>query len=571
MTDQILYGPDGYQKTFTHASLAQITLQLSASTQSWVQMEDDTVALRLDNIGRILLMKLSWFPNRRAFETHMPSYDASMPFNIRWTLIGLSSYVDSSTMFADLGYANITINTLADVYQLFYENVPVKSKFTAVDDSVTNYQILRRQNITNNIAQTFFDGASRDTLIQQVKRTFVSQNFQAGISVVDGASTFPCNVLELAGIYAQDLGGQRIRIGVGAMRPVITLVGDAVISVEAGSTYTDAGATAVDADGNPLSVITTGSVDTSVLGTYILTYSAISTTGDIAETVQRSVTTIDSTAPVLTLTGGNITLTTGDTWSGEPGYDASDAYDTSITAASVTISGWDGDTATVGSFTRTYTVGPDSEGNGPVSITRQITVLPDIQNFNQTYTLAANATGFRISFDYSTITTWNYRFVVIELGTHPVLIAIWFWVTTGYTVLTLPGPDWGWSWAPGIANEVTYLPDGRFQQWYYPGANNLVNGSSVELEFLPFAPGLSYRIDGVLQTPTAQTGNPIDNLSPGLCTALVTEAQTSIKVRDSGPPRINNYLYGGAWTEHTAGKSNLKIEPIFEVSGGGSS
>ena len=236
-THQILFGPDGYQRTFTHASLAQITLQLSASTQSWVQMEDDTVALRLDSIGRILLMKLNWFPNRRAFETHMPSYDASMPFNIRWTLIGLSSYVDTSTMFSDLGYANLTINTLADVYQLFYENVPARSKFTAVDDSVTNYQILRRQNITNNIAQTFFDGASRDTLIQEVKRTFLTQQFQAGISVVDGASTFPCSVLELAGIYAQDLGGQRIRIGVGAMRPVITLVGSAVISVEAGSIF----------------------------------------------------------------------------------------------------------------------------------------------------------------------------------------------------------------------------------------------------------------------------------------------------------------------------------------------
>ena len=73
MTDQILYGPDGYQRTFTHASLAQITLQLSASTQSWVQMEDDTVALRLDNIGRILLIKINWSPNRRTFETHIPT------------------------------------------------------------------------------------------------------------------------------------------------------------------------------------------------------------------------------------------------------------------------------------------------------------------------------------------------------------------------------------------------------------------------------------------------------------------------------------------------------------------
>ena len=139
----------------------------------------------------------------------------------------------------------------------------------------------------------------------------------------------------MAGPYAQNLGGQRIRIGVGAMRPVITLLGDPVISVEAGSTYVDAGATAIDSEGNPLSVMTTGSVDTSVLGTYILTYSAISASGDIAETLQRVVSTIDTSAPVLSLTGGNITLTEGDTWSGEPGFQASDNYDTSISAASV--------------------------------------------------------------------------------------------------------------------------------------------------------------------------------------------------------------------------------------------
>ena len=132
MADQTLYGPDGYQRIYTHAALAQITLQLSASTQSWVQMEDETVAVRLDNIGRILLMKLDWFPNRRAFETHMPSYDASMPFGVRWTLIGLSSYVDTATMFADLGFSNLTISTLADVYQLFFEHVPPKSRMTSV-------------------------------------------------------------------------------------------------------------------------------------------------------------------------------------------------------------------------------------------------------------------------------------------------------------------------------------------------------------------------------------------------------------------------------------------------------
>lgn len=148
-------------------------------------------------------MKISWLPNRRAFETHLPSYDSSMPFNLKWTLIGLSSYVDTAAMFANLGYANLTISTLEDVYQLFYENVPARNKFTAVDDSVTNYQILRRQNITQNIAQTFFDGASRDMLIQQAKRQYVTNNNTHAFTI-DGSVV---TSLQLAGLYLQHLGG----------------------------------------------------------------------------------------------------------------------------------------------------------------------------------------------------------------------------------------------------------------------------------------------------------------------------------------------------------------------------
>ena len=121
MADQILYGPGGFQKTFSHGTLAQVTLQLSSSTQSWVQLEDEIVALRLDGIGRTLLMKVSWFPNRRAFETHLPSYDSSMPFNLRWTLIGLSSYVDTQAMFTGLGFANLTISSLQKTEREFID------------------------------------------------------------------------------------------------------------------------------------------------------------------------------------------------------------------------------------------------------------------------------------------------------------------------------------------------------------------------------------------------------------------------------------------------------------------
>ena len=141
----------------------------------------------------------------------------------------------------------------------------------------------------------------------------------------------------------------------------------------------------------------------------------------------------------------------------------------------------------------TYTVTDSS--NLSASISRSIIVSPPYSNFNQTYQLASDATGFRVSFNYSPITANNLRFCVIEFGNFPVLFWLGYWVTTGYTLCSFVGPDWGWPWAPGIANDVTYLPDGRWQQWYQGGASALANGSHVELEFLPFAPGFSYKIN----------------------------------------------------------------------------
>ena len=56
--------------------------------------------------------------------------------------------------------------------------------------------------------------------------------------------------------------------------PVITLVGDAEITVEVGSTYTDLGATASDNyDGDITADIDVNNpVDTSVIGSYTVTY-----------------------------------------------------------------------------------------------------------------------------------------------------------------------------------------------------------------------------------------------------------------------------------------------------------
>ena len=73
--------------------------------------------------------------------------------------------------------------------------------------------------------------------------------------------------------------------------PVITLLGESVVTVEVGSNYVDAGATATDdVDGDlSSSIITTSNVDTSKVGTYTITYNVSDAAGNAASTVIRTV------------------------------------------------------------------------------------------------------------------------------------------------------------------------------------------------------------------------------------------------------------------------------------------
>lgn len=80
--------------------------------------------------------------------------------------------------------------------------------------------------------------------------------------------------------------------------PVITLTGDALETVYVGSTYTDAGAIAIDDRDALVTVISSGTVDTSTAGTYVITYSATDTAGNIANDVTRTVTILVTQLPI---------------------------------------------------------------------------------------------------------------------------------------------------------------------------------------------------------------------------------------------------------------------------------
>jgi hypothetical protein len=91
-------------------------------------------------------------------------------------------------------------------------------------------------------------------------------------------------------------------------KPVITLLGSSPVTVEAGSVYTDAGATALDNYDGVLtsSIVTTGlPVDTNSLGTYTVTYDVTDTHSNAA--IQRTRTVIVSgTLPSVRYINGTV-------------------------------------------------------------------------------------------------------------------------------------------------------------------------------------------------------------------------------------------------------------------------
>ncbi|CAA6814939.1 MAG: Unknown protein, partial [uncultured Campylobacterales bacterium] len=90
--------------------------------------------------------------------------------------------------------------------------------------------------------------------------------------------------------------------------PVITLLGDENVTVEAGSVYTDAGATADDiVDGNITgNIVTVSDVNASEIGIYTVTYDVNDSAGNAATQVTRTVNVVDTTAPtVVSITPDN--------------------------------------------------------------------------------------------------------------------------------------------------------------------------------------------------------------------------------------------------------------------------
>ena len=159
-------------------------------------------------------------------------------------------------------------------------------------------------------AAPVFSGTPADTTVEAIAAsTTVSYTPPAATDLVDGAvavsctppsgwgfslgsTTVTCSASDAAG---NDTSSTFVVGIVDTTAPVVTLSGDATISITVGDAWSDPGATATDL-GTSTSVTTTGSVDTATAGAYALVYSATDASGNTASTT-RTVTVVEPAPP----------------------------------------------------------------------------------------------------------------------------------------------------------------------------------------------------------------------------------------------------------------------------------
>jgi len=159
-----------------------------------------------------------------------------------------------------------------------------------------------------------------------------------------------------------------------SIAPTLALNGDPVVNVACQGVYTELGATALDGCAGDISGAVTkfGAVDTTVPGSYLLTYNVTDVAGNAAVAITRTVNVVDALAPVLTLNGAaDITIACGGVFT-DPGVTALDGCEGDL-AGAVVVGGDVVDTDAAGDYVITYSV-EDGAGNAAAQVSRTVTV-----------------------------------------------------------------------------------------------------------------------------------------------------------------------------------------------------
>ncbi|PCI45438.1 MAG: hypothetical protein COB41_01660 [Proteobacteria bacterium] len=291
-----------------------------------------------------------------------------------------SSFIDAGSMVMD----NVNTGLIATVTGSV--NTAVVGTYTLtynVSDAAGNpaTTVTRTVHVTDQTAPVIaLTGANPVTVAQGSTYvdagSSVTDNVDTGLTAtvtgtvntaIIGTYTLTYNVSDAAGNAA--IAVTRTVNVTDQTAPMITLTGASPIIVAQGSTYVDAGSSVTDNVDVGLISIVTGTVNTSVVGAYTLTYNVSDAAGNAAAAVTRTVNVTDQTAPVIALTGANpVSVAQGSTYV-DAGSSVTDNVDTGLIA---TVTGTV-NTAVVGTYTLTYNVS-DAAGNPATTVTRTVNV-----------------------------------------------------------------------------------------------------------------------------------------------------------------------------------------------------
>ncbi|MED5453084.1 MAG: DUF5011 domain-containing protein, partial [Verrucomicrobiota bacterium] len=166
----------------------------------------------------------------------------------------------------------------------------------------------------------------------------VDGNIEKAVEVLGEVDMTQVGVYELIYTVKDNSGneaaGQKRKIEVisDGMPPILQLIGRAKVVVEAGTSYVDAGASALDRlDGDVAELMSVDNpVNVMLPGDYVVTYNVIDLDGNEADPISRKVRVQDTVPPVLSLLGElTLVVDVGEEFV-EPGFEASDSLEGDI-------------------------------------------------------------------------------------------------------------------------------------------------------------------------------------------------------------------------------------------------
>ncbi|MDA9118851.1 DUF5011 domain-containing protein [Opitutales bacterium] len=286
--------------------------------------------------------------------------------NASWT-----DAVDGSGVVHGSGEVNASV---PGVYVLSYDYTDaagnaaqtVTRTVHVLDSTAPVISLLGDANISHEAETAYIDAnASWTDAVDGSGTILASGQVNTGTS---GSYVLSFNYTDAAGNAAQTV--TRTVHVLDSTAPVISLLGDANISHEAGTAYIDANASWTDSvDGSGV-VHASGEVKASDPGVYVLSYDYTDAAGNAAQTITRTVQVLDTSMPVISLLGdANIMHEAGN-----PYTDAHASWTDAVDGSGTIVASGQVNVGTPGSYLFNYNY-TDAAGNAAQTVTRTVVVV----------------------------------------------------------------------------------------------------------------------------------------------------------------------------------------------------